>query len=308
MRDSWERPLWLSRIIGKNHTEVMDKLEAIENIFGTAGDATAEAGDIIKGKTAYNGNVLVTGSLEDYSDTGEHYGEAVNDIENSRIKLKVLNEGKYGVGNYFYAAYASIASLIGLTAQKLTKGSTVLGVTGDSNNMDTSDGDAVAAEILSGKKAAVKGTLITGTMKNRRGTTVTAGAVTQDDTYTYLSIPEEGCYSAASKVRALNSDIKQVYYVGCGTSFNIKDKVPGWNKLTSANILTGGVVYVGVGTNVGQPTRRELTINVAYNATTGQITISNTGAQCNDAANPSAWGQGSVNPKVWVVVGKVTNV
>ena len=106
----------------------------------------------------------------------------------------------------------------------------------------------------------------------------------------------------------INSDIGAVYYLGQGTSFNIKNKVSGWNKLTSANILVGGTVHVGVGTNVGQPTRKELTIGVSYNNSTGQITISNTGGQCNDAANSSAWGQGSINPKVWVAIGKITSL
>ena len=106
----------------------------------------------------------------------------------------------------------------------------------------------------------------------------------------------------------INSNLSAVYYLGQGTSFNIKNKIPDWQKLTSANILVGGTVHVGVGTNVGQPTRKELTVTISYDNSTGQITISNTGGQCNDAANSSAWGQGSVNPKVWVAIGKITNI
>lgn len=45
-------------------------------------------------------------------------------------------------------------------------------------------------------------------MKDRRGTTVDAGTVTQDDEYTYLSIPEEACFDSNSKVRTENSNIK----------------------------------------------------------------------------------------------------
>lgn len=82
-------------------------------------------------------------------------------------------------------------------------------------NAGKSDGTAAAkvgtagtGDVLSGKTFTNASTVgATGTMSNKGGTTVTAGSVTQDDTYTYLGIPSSGYYSASSKVRALNSDL-----------------------------------------------------------------------------------------------------
>ncbi len=75
---------------------------------------------------------------------------------------------------------------------------------------DTSGDTVTAAALLSGYTAHnAAGEQITGVMADRRGTTVEAAAVTQDDGYTYLSLPEgEACYDAGSRVRAMNSDIK----------------------------------------------------------------------------------------------------
>ena len=56
-------------------------------------------------------------------------------------------------------------------------------------------------------------------MANKGGTTVDAGSVTQDSSYTYLGIPSSGYYSSGSKVRAKNSDLKR-YASGSLTSTN----------------------------------------------------------------------------------------
>ena len=62
------------------------------------------------------------------------------------------------------------------------------------NLFETSaDATASADDILEGQTAYNGTVLINGTMKDRRGVTVTTDAVTQDENYTYLSIPEEAC-------------------------------------------------------------------------------------------------------------------
>ncbi len=76
------------------------------------------------------------------------------------------------------------------------------------NLFETSaDATASADDILEGQTAYNGTVLINGTMKDRRGVTVTTDAVTQDENYTYLSIPEEACYGVNSKVRTQNSNI-----------------------------------------------------------------------------------------------------
>ena len=79
--------------------------------------------------------------------------------------------------------------------------------------MDTSGCDAAAAQILSGKKAGVKGNVVTGTMVNRAGTTVQAAAVTQDDDNTYFAVPEAAYYDKNSKIATANSNLsKQISF------------------------------------------------------------------------------------------------
>ena len=176
---------------------------AVPAVTGNAG-----TGDVLSGKTfnSASAGIAKIGTLADKTGTADYSATASLDATNSRLKMQIPATGKFSTGNYLYAAYSTLASLIGLTAAKLVKGNTILGITGNSNNMDTSGGDATAAQILSGKKACSKGSLITGTMANKSGVTVDAG-VTQDDDYTYLAIPANGYYNTSSKLRAPNSDL-----------------------------------------------------------------------------------------------------
>ena len=169
----------------------------------------AAQGDVLSGRTfnSATAGIAKAGTLADKTGTADYSAAASLDSTNGRIKLQVPAVGKYGTGNYLYAAFATIASLIGLTASKLVKGCTILGITGNSANVDTSAGNAAASQILSGKKAYVGGNLVTGSMSDKSGTTVTAGSVTQDSSYTYFGVPSSGYYSTGSKLRALNSNI-----------------------------------------------------------------------------------------------------
>ena len=191
----------------------MKSLNAVQNLFKTSGEATASASDIVAPKTAYNGTTLITGTIADKTGTSEYAATASIDNTNKKIKMQVPADGKYGTKNYLYQSFSNIASLIGLTASKLVKNNTVLGITGNSSNMDTSSCDAAAAQILSGKKAGVKGNIVTGTMVNRAGTTVQAAAVTQDDDNTYFAVPEAAYYDKNSKIATANSNLsKQISF------------------------------------------------------------------------------------------------
>ncbi len=169
----------------------------------------AAQGDVLSGRTfnSATAGIAKAGTLADKTGAADYSATASLDNTNGRIKLQVPAVGKYGTGNYLYAAFATIASLIGLTASKLVKGYTILGITGNSANVDTSAGNAAASQILSGKKAYVGGNLVTGSMSDKGGTTVDAGAVTQDSSYTYFGVPSSGYYSTGSKLRALNSNL-----------------------------------------------------------------------------------------------------
>lgn len=81
------------------------------------------------------------------------------------------------------------------------------------NLFETSvDATASASDIMAGKTAYNGTALLTGIIKDRRGVTVTAGTVTQDANYTYLSIPEDARYDANSKIRTQNSNLNDTIY------------------------------------------------------------------------------------------------
>ena len=65
---------------------------------------------------------------------------------------------------------------------------------------------ATEGQILKDYTAYKDGKLITGTMANYAGTTQNATS-TSDDTYTYLTIPNNGYYTTASKLRTSNSGL-----------------------------------------------------------------------------------------------------
>jgi hypothetical protein len=179
--------LWIDRKLNKNHDALVTKIDAIQNLFETSSEASASAADILEGKTAFNGTTLMTGTM----------------VNQESREATLLAGGTYNIPRGFHdgAGRVLATDLASQTA-----------------------GTATAGGILQGLKAWVAGRMIDGTMKDRRGVTVTAGAVTQDDEYTYLSIPEEACYNANSKVRTPNSNL-----------YTIKEKV-----LATQSIAPGG--------------------------------------------------------------------
>lgn len=211
---------------------LLPKVKEINNGVDTSGD-TVIADVLVEGYTAHDANKnQITGTLPDKTGTANHLATASLDSTNSRLKMKVPALGRFGTGNYLYAAYSTIASLIGLTAAKIVKGNTILGITGNSNNMDTSGADATAAHVLAGKKVCVDGELFTGTMANRQGATVDANAVSSDDTYTYFTTPA-GSYSSTSKIRTLNSNLGNA-------NLGIFKKIPIYKNGDECTDVTGG--------------------------------------------------------------------
>lgn len=209
MKSLWDSVLWLRRKNKQDKEEILTAVNAVQNLFKTSGEANASPSDIVAPKTAYNGTTLITGTLSDKTGTSEYAATSSIDNTNKKIKMQVPSDGKYSTKNYLYQTFSNIASLIGLTSAKLLKNNTVLGITGNSNNMDTSSCDAATAQILSGKKAGVKGNIVTGTMVNRAGTTVQTNAVTQDDDNTYFAIPEAAFYDTNSKIATANSNLSK---------------------------------------------------------------------------------------------------
>ena len=163
--------LWIDRKLNRNQDVLVTKIDSIQNLFETSAEATASSADVLEGKTAYNGTTLITGTMENHG----------------AKEATLLAGGTYNIPRGYHDGAGRV------TATDLAS---------------QTPGTAGAGGILEGLKAWVAGKLVNGSMKDRRGTTVDAGTVTQDDEYTYLSIPEEACFDSNSKVRTENSNIK----------------------------------------------------------------------------------------------------
>lgn len=89
-------------------------------------------------------------------------------------------------------------------------------------------GSAGLKDVVTGKtfNSATAGVDKTGTLLDKRGTTVDAAAVDQDDTYTYFTVPTEAVYDAKSKLRTLSSNLSgkslKIVHFETGGSGNYK--------------------------------------------------------------------------------------
>lgn len=121
--------------------ENIKKDVTIFNITGTlenldTSDATATAEDITINKTAYINGQKVTGNLPLFpnSRTFTVDGGVTNDVENNRIQISTINSTKQildtNLNMEFNSSYSDIAEAIGLTADKIKSGETILGITG----------------------------------------------------------------------------------------------------------------------------------------------------------------------------------
>lgn len=82
-----------------------------------------------------------------------------------------------------FVSHSSLASAIGLTANKIVAGNTIIGVEGTATSLDTSDANATAEDILINKTAYVNGQKVTGNLPlfpNTRTFTVDNAGVTNN--------------------------------------------------------------------------------------------------------------------------------
>ena len=99
-------------------------------------DADALANDIVVGKTAYVDNEKVTGTLNIVSSPNEFTSGATvsTDTESSSLVLSTTNNTRQVIDSNvmmrFSATYDSVATAIGLTADKILTGNTILGIEG----------------------------------------------------------------------------------------------------------------------------------------------------------------------------------
>ena len=181
-------------------------------IFGIEGsytsDANAIAEDIAMNKTAYINGQKITGTLPLFPNsrtfTVDNAGVADN-IEDSELEFTTINTAKQildsNLNMKFSAPYSDIVTAIGLTADKLISGNTILGIEGAAPaGIDTSDATATADDIVVNKTAYANGQKITGTIP-------TATTITEDGS---VQLESDGRFRASATIPNdiyLHSDI-----------------------------------------------------------------------------------------------------
>lgn len=123
-----------------------DKITSGNTILGiegtaTAGidtsDATATSGDLAINKTAYVNGEKITGTLPLFPNTSTFTvsnAGVTNNTEDSTLDLTTINTTKQildsNVSMNFNADYSEVATAIGLTADRIVEGNTILGIEG----------------------------------------------------------------------------------------------------------------------------------------------------------------------------------
>lgn len=127
-------------------------------------------------------------------------------------------------------------------------------------------GSAGLKDVVAGKtfNSATAGVDKTGTLLDKRGTTVDAAAVDQDDTYTYFTVPTEAVYDAKSKLRTLSSNLGSKSYIlsssstfssatGTTLTYDLPSDITDTKNWRVAVLLpfSYSLPYIGVGYNHG---------------------------------------------------------
>ena len=161
---------------------------AVTNGIDTSA-ATATENDLALGKTAYVNGQLIEGALYDMP-AGEWiaWSNIRNTYQNGVLTLFSAIDGdtifrqNSEVGSSIRDN--EMATLFGVTADKIVSGNTILGITGTATEgLDTSDATAIDNDILAGKTAYVNGELVTGTLVDRsnRGCGYQGGITIKED-------------------------------------------------------------------------------------------------------------------------------
>lgn len=138
-------------------------------VFYDTSGADATDGDVLSGKKYFKGSGQSTGSMTDNG--------TVNSSISAKAQVVTIAAGKHSGSGTVQIDSTEQAKIV---SGNIKSGVTILGVSGSSTVNDTSDADATAAHIVSGKTAYVNGTKVTGNLNTP--------TISQDATTKVLSI------------------------------------------------------------------------------------------------------------------------
>lgn len=146
-------------------TTLVAKVNDIDQGIDTS-DATATASDILNNKTAYVSGSKITGNIPTKS--AETYTPTTTD--------QTISQGRYLSGNQTIKGDANLIS------SNIKAGTTIFGVTGNSNVMDTTEPSsttASASNVQAGMSAYVNGVRIVGECVSMEGNEYTPSSTDQ---------------------------------------------------------------------------------------------------------------------------------
>ena len=249
------------------------------------GSGNAMAADVLAGKTFTNSTgVEQTGTMVDASGATSA-ATASLDTTNSRLQLTIPTTGKYSTGSRLYAAYSTIASLIGLTAAKLIPGNTILGITSSvtSKGAATYTPGTVAQVIAAGQY--LSGAQTISAVANLSAANIKKGVVVGGVTGTwegYVATATDLYYNGANAASCsvgggLSLEATQITVTSSGSSLyltlNKTYDVTGYTQLiVEGSMRIYNYAYFRLqGTQSG--TQREKITSIAYGETYSSIVI-----------------------------------
>ena len=189
-------------------------------ITGTfTSDATAAASHILGGKTAYVNGSKVTGAMTNFG-SGVYQGGDCGIYNNTNFCISTGRSG-YIDKAWIYMPFSNVANTLGITASTIAKGYTICGVTGTF----TSDANAAAWQILSGKTAYVNGSKVTGTMNNYEGvvTHIDYSRIANNRVEFACAAGYHGCYWAGNSYEYMTYD-EVLNLIGCSADKIVSGK------------------------------------------------------------------------------------
>lgn len=194
-----------NKLVSNGSTPASESLDdVVAAIDGIRADGDAVAADLAGGKTAWAGKKKITGTMKSKGAATYTPGTATQTI---------------AAGQYLSGAQ-TIEGDPDLISGNIRGECSIFGVDGDSNVVNTSTGDATPAHMLSGKKAYVKGKLVTGNIPSKGTTTYTP--TTSDQTIA------SGQYLSGKQTIKGDSNL---------TSGNIRSGVPIFGVTGNSNVV-----------------------------------------------------------------------